>query len=204
MGSTLLSKLGRHNIRHAEPTPGRSALLVIDMQRYFGEMAAPIVDNIAALLAAARGSGVPVVYTQHGHRDPAHDGGMLLEWWGELIVHGSSDWELLPQLAPAAGEPVFAKNRYSAFAGTELEGWLRGRGLEELIVTGVMTNCCCETTARDAFVRDFRVFFAVDATATVDQELHLASLKTLAYGFAYLLDTDGLLRALQGGRARQS
>ena len=55
---------------------------------------------------------------------------------------------------------------------------------------------CCETTARDAFVRDFRVFFAVDATATVDATLHLASLQTLAYGFAYLDETEGLAGAL--------
>lgn len=59
-------------------------------------------------------------------------------------------------------------------------------------MTGVMTNVCCETTAREAFVRGYRVFFSTDATATVDSELHEATLKTLAYGFAYLVDCQRL------------
>lgn len=61
-------------------------------------------------------------------------------------------------------------------------------GIKEVIVTGVMTNLCCETTAREAFVRGFRVFFSTDATATSLPELHDATLKNLAYGFAYLVD----------------
>lgn len=61
-------------------------------------------------------------------------------------------------------------------------------GKKEVIVSGVMTNLCCETTAREAFVRGFRVFFSTDATATSSAELHDATLKNLAYGFTYLVD----------------
>lgn len=69
-------------------------------------------------------------------------------------------------------------------------------GVEEVIVIGVMTNLCCETTAREAFVRGYRVFFSTDATATVSGELHDAALMNLAYGFAYLVDCDRLRRGL--------
>lgn len=72
---------------------------------------------------------------------------------------------------------------------------LRGMGVEEVVVTGVMTNLCCETTAREAFVRGFRVFFSADATATANRELHEATLKNMAYGFAYLVDCDRLKAA---------
>jgi isochorismate hydrolase len=87
-------------------------------------------------------------------------------------------------------------NRYSVFQGTDLEERLRSGEIEELIITGVMTNCCCETTARDAFVKDFRVFFVSDATATANDELHIASLKNLAYGFAHIISTEQLCRHL--------
>lgn len=60
--------------------------------------------------------------------------------------------------------------------------------VKEVIVTGVATNVCCETTARDAFVKGFRVFFSTDATATSSVDLHEATLKNMAYGFAYLVD----------------
>jgi isochorismate hydrolase len=74
-----------------------------------------------------------------------------------------------------------------------LDEWLHNNGVEDLIITGVLTNCCCETTARDAFVRDYRVFFVADATATVNEELHLSSLMNLAFGFAYIAQTQELL-----------
>ena len=66
----------------------------------------------------------------------------------------------------------------------------------DLIITGVLTNVCCESTARDAFFRDFRVFFVADATATTEPELHTASLKNLAYAFAYVLTTEDTLKQI--------
>ena len=117
---------------------------------------------------------------------------MLSKWWGDCIQYGSREWELIKGLAPLDKDDLIDKNRYSAFFGTELDERLRSRGIEELIITGVMTNCCCETTARDGFVRDYRIFFVSDATATADEELHLASLKNLAYGFAHVVSTEEL------------
>jgi isochorismate hydrolase len=104
-----------------------------------------------------------------------------------LIQYGSEDWEIINAISPLETDGILDKNRYSAFWDTGLDESLKSIDIEELIITGVMTNCCCETTAREAFVRDYRVFFVADATATVNDELHIASLKNLSYGFAYVI-----------------
>ena len=90
------------------------------------------------------------------------------------------------------------KNTYSAFNKTRLQENLEKIGVKEVIVIGVMTNLCCETTAREAFIKGFRVFFSTDATATFNEELHEATLMNLAFGFAYLVDCDKLRRSLLG------
>nr|CAD1836222.1 unnamed protein product [Ananas comosus var. bracteatus] len=137
---------------------------------------------------AVPGAGMRVVYTRHRHRSPA-DYGMLGEWWpGDLILDGTPDAALLPDIARLPNDPVVDKSTYSAFAGTG-DGGGGGGG------DRVMTNLCCETTAREAFVRGFRVFFSADATATANRELHEATLKNMAYGFAYLVDCDRLKAA---------
>lgn len=101
----------------------------------------------------------------------------------------------MPEVGRRPTDLVVEKNTYSAFRGTGLEERLVEMGVEEVIVTGVMTNLCCETTAREAFVRGFRVFFSTDATATSAVELHEATLMNMAYGFAYLVDCNRLQRA---------
>ncbi len=193
MSIDYLARIAEWNIRPALPTADRCALMVIDMQEHFRFTAAAILENITALVQACRKCGMPVIFTRHGHRDPDVDGGMLGVWWSDLIRRGSPAWELLPELAPGDSGSIVDKNRYNAFAGTDLDDRLRADGVRELIVTGVLTNCCCETTARDAFVRDYRVFFVCDATATVSEELHLASLQNLAFGFAHVVSTTRLL-----------
>ncbi|KAI3772576.1 hypothetical protein L6452_03765 [Arctium lappa] len=122
---------------------------------------------------------------------------MLGEWWNnDLIMDGTPESMLMPELGRREEEEaVVEKNTYSAFRGTQLEERLREMGVEEVIVTGVMTNLCCETTAREAFVRGFRVFFSTDATATSSEDLHQATLKNMGYGFAYLVDSKTLLHA---------
>lgn len=110
-------------------------------------------------------------------------------------MDGTPAAELLPEIGRSPGELVVGKKTYSAFRGTGLEEKLREMEVEEVIVTGVMTNLCCETTAREAYVRGFRVFFSTDATASSEVELHEASLKNMAYGFAYLVDCDRLRKA---------
>jgi MAF protein len=182
--------------------PRAFALIVVDMQRYFtgdaAGLAAPVLGNVNRLIAWARERGVPVFFTRHGHADPRRDGGMLRRWWGDLIVRGTPDHELDPALDVRPGDIVVDKTRYSAFAGTSLDRILRGRGIRQLVVAGTMTNLCCETTAREAFVRDYEVLFVSDATATASDEMQQASLLNLAYGFAHVVATDDVVRC---GRA---
>ncbi|KAM7484838.1 hypothetical protein LguiA_000847 [Lonicera macranthoides] len=121
---------------------------------------------------------------------------MLGEWWNDdLIFDGTPEAELMPEVGRRPTDLVVEKNTYSAFRGTGLEERLLEMGVEEVIVTGVVTNLCCETTAREAFIRGFRVFFSTDATATASVELHEATLMNMAYGFAYLVDCNRLQQA---------
>ncbi len=196
MPSDYLNEIDQYNTRQAWPKPGRCALLVIDMQQYFLSIATPILGNVLSIIEACRSKGIRIIFTKHGHREVSKNGGMLAEWWGDLIEYGTKNWELINSLKPPDTDGIIDKNRYSVFHGTGLDESLKSRKIDELIITGVMTNCCCETTARDAFVRDYRVFFVSDATATVNDELHIASLKNLAFGFAHIVSTEQLCRYL--------
>jgi isochorismate hydrolase len=197
-------RLEAYVYRHSEPDWESSSLLVIDMQRYFLEPESsgftpggpPIVSNIQSLINVFRERDLPVIYTTHVHKDLKYDGGMMAEWWGEHIMEGTPEAEIYPDIAPDPKDKVITKHRYSAFYNTDLETTLRCLGVTDLIITGVMTNLCCESTARDAFFRDFRVFFPLDATGAVTEEFHISTLINLAYGFAYVVETEDLLASL--------
>jgi len=154
MALDYLQEIKTYNTRTAWPNPAKSALLVIDLQEYFLPRLSPIIGNVLSLIESCRSKGIKIIYTRHGHKDTNEDGGMLLKWWGEVIIQGTAKWNLIKAINPLDNEPVIDKNRYSAFIGTTLDETLKYRKIEDLIITGVMTNCCCETTARDAFVKD--------------------------------------------------
>jgi len=149
------------------------------------------------VIETCRQKDVPVVFTQHGHTDPQSDGGVLGQWWGEVILQGTMDWKFLPEIKIESKDKIVPKKRYSAFYETDLERFLRSKGIRDLVISGMMTNLCCETTARDAFMRDYRVFFLIDGTATGKAEHHLATLKNLGFGFAYLITCDELIGMLK-------
>ena len=197
MAADYMGEIEIYNTHLALPDPGKSALLVIDMQEHFSMLADVILDHVLLLIEACRFSEIPVLFSRHGHQNPDEDGGRLVQWWGEAIQRGSPDWEIVSALVPLEQDTIIDKNRYSAFFQTNLDSILQERGVQDIIICGLLTNCCCETTARDAFMRDYRVFFLSDATAAVTDELHIATLKNLAYAFAHILDTDSLCRYLK-------
>jgi nicotinamidase-related amidase len=162
----ILKELGPYRERKAMVDPTHAALLVIDIQNFFHKIAQPVLGNILRVIQSCRQKDVPIIFTQHGHTDPPSDGGVLGQWWGEVILHGTKDWKFLPEINIESKDKVLPKKRYSAFYETDLDSILRSRGIQDLIISGVMTNLCCETTARDAFMRDYRVFFLIDGTAT--------------------------------------
>jgi len=185
-----------------------SALLVIDMQRYFAHprgaaylpSAHAILGNIKRLVAAFRCARRPVIYTRHAHHPELHDAGILGKWWSDLVVDGTPDSEIHPALAPRRSDRVVVKNRYSAFYGTNLETVLHTLRIKTLVICGVMTNLCCESTARDAYYRDYWTLFLADATGTQTEEMHRASLLNLAYGFSYVTTTEEILSQLVSPR----
>ncbi|KAL3624619.1 Nicotinamidase 2 [Castilleja foliolosa] len=190
-----MSSYKKFETRKRDPDPKSAALLVIDIQNYFDSMARPILQSLNTTIDLCRRASMPVFFTRHCHKSPADDS-MLYEWWdGDIIHDGTSESKLIADFHRTETDSVILKDTYSAFRGTGLEERLEEMGVKEVIVSGVMTNLCCETTAREAFVRGFRVFFSTDATATSSSELHEASLKNMAYGFAYLVDCNKLQAA---------
>jgi len=199
-----LKEIAPYNIHKMKPDFKSSCLLVVDMQNFFLNPKSPtftpgglaVVPNIAKLIKGFRKKKLPVIYTAHVHKDKKMDGGILGWWWQGMVIENTFDAEIHPDLAPLPEEKIIYKHRYSAFYNTDLEIVLRCLKITDLIITGVMTNLCCESTTRDAYFRDYRVFFLSDATGTVNEELHLATLKNLAFGFAYVTDTEGILQRL--------
>ncbi len=92
--------------------------------------------------------------------------------------------------------PVVIKSQYDAFYKTNLLQLLKNDKIKQVVITGVMTNLCCETTARSAFVRGFEVLFVVDGTATQNELMHRATIINLAYGFAVPVRTQDLIKQL--------
>jgi nicotinamidase-related amidase len=199
-----LAAIAAWNTHELELSVPDSALLVIDMQRFFtrpeGAAYMPacdaVIKNIRRLIDAFRKAKRPVIYTTHVHHPDGIDAGMIGWWWADMCKDGASDAEVDDRIAPLPNEKLIKKHRYSAFFDTDLETILRCQKIKDLVITGVMTNMCCETTAREAFMRDYRVFFVADATATANEEMHLASLLNLAIGFAHVTTTDDLLGQL--------
>ena len=188
----------RLNTHEQRPAQGRTAVLLIDLEEYFRGLISPIIGDLLEVIGAAANSRIPVYVTRHRHLS-GQDPGMLGEWWADLIWEGSPGAQLLPEIGDIPADHVIAKDRYSAFHGTSLDERLQEQGISDLVIGGVMTNLCCETTAREAFVRDYRVFFLADGTATVSREFHMASLVNLAYGFATLMTCRAFCRAAADG-----
>jgi isochorismate hydrolase len=192
----------RVRVRDIRFEPRESALLILDVQRYFSDPDShafipslpPVIPRIEELEAAYTAAGLPVILTQHVNTDD--DAGLLLTWWKDLIRAGTAYGEIVPELV-SADSVVLEKTQYDAFHGTDLERMLRERGVAQVVVAGVMTHLCCETTARSAFVSGFKVFLPVDATATYNEEFHFGSLLNLAHGFAVPVLTRDLLSSLE-------
>jgi nicotinamidase-related amidase len=180
--------------------PQRCCLLVVDMLRYFAApegrcylpASAAIVPRIASLLDAWRGLGRPVIFTRHGHQGP-DDLGMLGRFFDDYIRAGEPEGEIVATLAPRAQEAVLRKTTYDAFRGTQLAALLEGARATQVLVTGVLTHMCCETTARSAFCRGFEVYVAADGTASHSEERHVHALIAMADSVAVVLDTEEIL-----------
>lgn len=199
--------------------PGRTALLVIDMQVDFASpdgaagrwgldlSAAPgALAAAERLVQAAREVGVPVIFAGL-FTTPETDSAA----WSERMRRRGGDPEVDAALCrdgtagsafvgpgPLAGETVIRKTRYSAFWDTDLDARLKAMGVDTLVMGGLTTECCVDGTARDAFNLDYQVFVAADACAAYAPDLHAAALKMLDLNTAILTDADSVAAAWRG------
>jgi nicotinamidase-related amidase len=180
------------NLMSNEP---KRALLVIDVQNEYFTGQLPVsypagsLDNILSAMDSAQAHGVPVVVIQHAAPQPD----------SSVFRKGSKEWELHSEVAARPHDALIHKSLPGSFTDTQLEPWLRERGIETVTVAGYMTQMCCDTTARQALHLGFGVEFLSDATGTLaieneagkvsDEELHRAILVTQQMRFSQVLKT---------------
>lgn len=189
----------------------KSALLVIDMQRYFihpdGEAfldpPRSLVRNITALIDAFRFANRPIVFTRHAHRRGKSTGQMGRWWNDDLPWYGDRDAELIDDIKPRRGEAVITKTRYSALEKTSLDSLLKRARVNTVVICGVMTNLCVETTARHAFTKDYQPVIVEDACATKSADYHNASILNLRYGFAFIKTTRQVISNIKKQNAKR-
>jgi ureidoacrylate peracid hydrolase len=197
--------------------PAQTALVVVDLQRFFLRAdgmdiatAREIVPRVNELAAATRAIGGTVVFLRHTF--VATGPGAMPSWQftsrdrREMLAAGLSEGApghaLDADLDVAPQDTVLNKYRPSAFLPTSsnLDSMLRARGIDTLIITGCVTNVCCESTARDAQMMDYRVIFVADATASQNDDLHNAALLNLQYYFADVVAAAEVMQRLMRAR----
>jgi bifunctional isochorismate lyase/aryl carrier protein len=196
------AQLPRNQVQwHGDPS--RAALLIHDMQRYFvdffpagEEPVTSLVENIAAIRAAAVTAGMPVFYTAQPGAMTPRQRGLLMDMWGPGMGNDPQNRPIIPVLAPQAGDTVLTKWRYSAFYRSELETLLRRSGRDQLIICGIYAHVGVLITACDAFTRDFETFLVADAIADFTPEYHMLALNYAAERCATTVCTAPLLADL--------
>jgi nicotinamidase-related amidase len=160
--------------------PDSTALVVVDMQNGFchpdGSLHAPAseaaVEPVSELVDRAREADVQVVYTRDVHPPGQFEDAYYydeFERWGEHVLEGSWEAELVEQLQVREDDHVVEKHTYDAFQGTELDGWLSARGIRDLVFCGTLANVCVLHTAGSAGLRDYRPVLVEDALGYIEE-----------------------------------
>jgi nicotinamidase-related amidase len=205
----------------------KTALVIIDMQRDFlepGGFGAALGNDVSqlrravpplrALLTAARRAGLLVIHTREGHRPDLSDAPPLKVERGDpasrigapgpmgrILIRGEPGHDIIPELYPIAGEPVIDKPGKGAFCQTDLELMLRNRAIETLLVCGVTTEVCVNTTVREANDRGFRCIVVSDCCASYFPHFHeagLAMIKAQGGIFGWVAPSQPLINSLPG------
>jgi ureidoacrylate peracid hydrolase len=198
--------------------PSKTALVIIDMQNYFmkpgfqGEvpMARAIVPNVNRLAAALRGLGGHVVWVKNATNDTRESWAVFHDWLQtpdrrdkryatmDIAHEGHALWS---ELDAKPEDAQIVKKRFSAFiqGSSDIESHLRGRGIDTLLVGGTATNVCCESSARDAMMLNFKVIMVPDVLATHSDEDHNATLRTFYAIFGDVQTSDEAIESLKRG-----
>jgi ureidoacrylate peracid hydrolase len=206
----------------------KSAIVVVDMQNAFASPgglldlagtdisgAPQVVRVISSILKAARERGVPVVYLQTGYKPDLSNGGdasspnprketalCLMrarpELKGKLLVEGTWDFEIVPELTPQPDDLVVLKTRYSGFARTTLDAELRARAIRYLFFVGIATNVCVESTLRDAYFNEYWPILVTDAALQAGPPAaHAATIFNVESFFGWTLSSQGIIESLR-------
>jgi ureidoacrylate peracid hydrolase len=212
----VVARRGREHV-FDDLDPARTALVVVDMQNGFMKhevahapcaMAHEIVPNINRLAEAVRATGGAVVFIQTAYTDET------LTSWSTLygmvgpkgeekrrrsLSRDSKGYDIFPDLKVEAADLIVEKMRYSAFiqGSSNLETVLRQRGLDTLLITGTVTNVCCESTARDAMMLNFKTIMITDGNAANTDEDHNAALSNFYLTFGDIMSTDFAIDCLK-------
>ncbi len=166
----------------------KSALLVIDMQNFFCEKKShayisdtpKITKNIDKLISIYKKNKRPVIFSSH--KNTKQNAKILGDWWNDVIT-SKHDAEIHKEL-DTKNSTIISKTQYDTFYNTDLNKILKKQKIKHLLITGVATHLCVETTTRSAFVKGYLPFVAKNCTADFDISFHKSALKNLADGFA--------------------
>lgn len=208
--------------------PKTTALLNVDLQNVFVEgyaISSPngpeVVAQLNRVSAACRKAGIMVIHTaQETRADGANRGvasEVVLSYMAShqmkhhgTIAHKSEAAALSKRLDVQPSDVVLVKPRYGAFTGTDLDLILRARGINTVIIGGIATNVCCDTTAREACMRDYKVFFLSDGVGNralgdlTAEEVKKAVLTTIEFGFGQVLTVNQMIAKIEAGAAAES
>jgi ureidoacrylate peracid hydrolase len=204
----------------------RAVLLVIDMQNDFVQESAPMevpmarewIPNIQRLVRACRENNIPVIYTQHTlleelnvspiermkHTLPkttTPEGHEIEAKSLSYCIKGTLGHQIIAELEPHPSEIIVQKHRYDAFYNTNLDTIVKNiRGhnvVNTIIIVGTLTNVCCESTARSAFMRDYKVLFVSDGNGGINETSQQATLQSIEQAFGEIVTTDKLVGKIQ-------
>ncbi len=213
----------------------KTAIIVVDIQNAFAKKggmfdlaefdisgAAPMIEVNRRILPVARKAGVKVIYLQMTYKADLSDGGGPLspnyhkelglimmrdrpELEGKLLIEGTWDWQVVDELTPEPEDLVFKKSRYSGFCGTLLDSHLRAADIRYLLFTGVATNVCVESTARDAFFGEFWPILVEDAMNNSGPDFNReATLWNFEHIFGWVIHSETLIETLDATARRKA
>ncbi len=176
------------------------ALLVLDMQDYFLRQnsnafvpsAPAVIPKINSLIELFEHKKLPIFFSQHINSN--ENAGMMGKWWNKLISNKNELSNLSDLLTIPNGSIIFQKSQYDAFHNTALNDKLKAKDIDTLIICGVMTNLCVETTVRSSFVHGYSTVLPLDATAAYNYNYHRATALNLAFGFSHITLTKDIIK----------
>ena len=201
--------------------PQWACLLVVDVQNDFvspqgsvaqrGEdvsAAVTIIPRLIRLIEEARRIALTIIYVKTTHSEWTDSPSWIYRKSQEkaLTTCGEGSWgaEFYDGISPRPDERVVIKHRYSAFINTDLNTVLKAKGIESVLVTGVATNVCVETTARDAYMYDYYVTMVEDCVAAYDARLHESTLENIRSHFGLVASSEEIVRTWQGLKQKKA